>query len=154
MGQRPKAKYQRPNTKGQTPNAKRQTPNATAKRHSQTLTTKLSPSPANRPRNCAQKREKKMNTKVFATTIELCLSVHVFIIIPMTLCQKSTHSHHSAKKLFTTLCRLVPLTKHTQTTQICSPHCQNVHQTRLSTPHSPPTYHTDIQTNIHRIGQM
>ena len=96
----------------------------------------------------------EMNTKVFATTIELCLSVHVFIIIPKTLCQKSTQSHHSAKKLFTTLCKLVPLTTHTQITQICSPHYQNVHQTHLSTPHSPPTYHTNIQTNIHRIGQL
>ena len=129
--------------KGHGPTAKGQI--TTAKRHSQTPT----------GLEMAHKKErKKLTQKVFATLIELCLSVHVFIIIPKTLCQKSTQSHHSAKKLFTTLCKLVPLTTHTQTTQICSPHYQNVHQTHLSTPHSPPTYHTNIQTNIHRIGQL
>jgi hypothetical protein len=89
---------------------------------SQTPTAKLPPSPANRPRNGAQKREKKMNTKVFATSIELCLSVHVFIIIPKTLCQKSTQSHHSAKKVVHNFVQVgSPNYTHTNNTNMLTP---------------------------------
>ena len=72
----------------------------------------------------------------------------------MTLTQIFTQLHLSAKKLFTTLCRLVPLTPHTHTTQIRSPLYQNVIQTTLSLLPSPATHLTYIQTKIDTVGQL
>ena len=101
-----------------------------------------------------KKNKNKWTQNVSATTSEPGLSAYVFVIVHMTLTQLFTQLHLSAKKLFTTLCRLVPLTPQTHTTQIRSPLYQNVIQTPLSLLPSPATHLTSIQTKIDTVGQL
>jgi hypothetical protein len=101
-----------------------------------------------------KKVREKWTQQVFLTTIELCLSIHVFVSIPKTLWQNIHTVARLCQKCVPNFVQAgCPNSTHTNSTNMFTP-LSKVHLTHLSSPHSPPTHHTYIPPNIHTVAQL